>query len=175
MKLFGRPPVAPRTALPVLAALVLAASAVAPDRAYASPVDKVYKPVTVLGETELEFRGGYVRDSGAANTAQAYVVDLGHGFTPWWFTEAVYVAEKTPGESLKTDALEWENIFQLTEPGQYFLDYGLFVEMEVPLAGNSPNTIEGGPMFQKQIGRLTNTLDLFAEHEFGSNAAGATT
>ena len=170
MKLFGQPLPSPaRAALPLLALLALA-GALAPPRAEAGPAAKVYRPVVEYGETEVELRGGYIKDDGPANTAQAYVLDLGHGITPWWFTEAVLEMEKAPDGEFEVEELEWENIFQLSEPGEYFLDYGLFAELKMPLEGGLPYAVEIGPMFQKEVGRLVNNLNLLAEREFGDNA-----
>jgi high-affinity iron transporter len=178
MKLFGRPTVAnTRTALVLLTAATFAAGVV-PPRAEAGPADKVYRPVVEFGETEIELRSGYVyvKDADPANTdqpanaTQAYVLDFGHGVATWWFTEAVLEIEKEPNESLEAEEIEWENIFQLSEPGQYFLDYGFFAELKVPLENGHPFALEVGPMFQKDLGRLTNNLNLLAEREFGDNA-----
>ncbi|HUR39633.1 MAG TPA: FTR1 family protein [Verrucomicrobiae bacterium] len=170
MKLFGRPlPVPTAATAAVLAALL--AGLLATPRAEAGPADKVYRPVVEYGETEIELRGGYIKDSGPANTTQGYVLDFGHGVTTWWFTEAVIEMEKLPAESFEVEELEWENIFQLSEPGQYFLDYGLFAELKVPLENGHPFALEAGPMFQKEIGQLVNNLNVLVEREFGDNAA----
>lgn len=173
MKLYGRP-VAPAGATAALAAPLLFAALVTPDSAYAGPADKVYQPTVVVSETELELRGGYIKDRGPADTAQAYVLDLGHGVTPWWFSEAVLEMEKEPHGDFEVEELEWENIFQLSEPGEYFLDYGLFAELKVPLESGLPYAIEVGPMFQKELGRLVNNLNVLAERQFGASAASET-
>jgi high-affinity iron transporter len=168
MKLFGRPlPVAVRAALP---AVVLAlAATVAPPRAEAGPADTVYRPMVEFGETEVELRGGHIKDDRRElNTTQAYVLDFGHGVTPWWFTEAVLEIEKEPDASLEAEEVEWENIFQLTEQGQYFVDLGWFAEAKLPLEVEYPYGLEVGPMFQKDIGRLTSNLNLLAEWAFGN-------
>jgi high-affinity iron transporter len=169
MKLFGRPAVATRVAAVFLAA-VTAGAMLAPSRAEAGPAAKVYRPVVEFGETEIELRGGYIKDDGPANTEQAYVLDVGHGVATWWFTEAVLELEKLPNESFELEELEWENIFQLSEPGQYFLDYGFFAELKIPLESGHPWALEVGPMFQKEVGRLVNNLNVLVEREFGDNA-----
>jgi high-affinity iron transporter len=169
MKLFGRPaPVAARAALPLLV-LALAAT-LAPPRAEAGPADKVYRPAVEFGETEIELRGGYIRDDGPADTAQGYVLDLGYGVTTWWFTEAVVEMEKNPDDGFEAEEFEWENIFQLSEPGEFFVDYGLFAEVKMPFESGLPYAVEVGPMFQKEFGRLVNNLNVLAEREFGDNA-----
>jgi high-affinity iron transporter len=167
MKLLGHAPVTARAALPVVV-LVLAASFAAP-RAEAGPADEVYRPVVEYGETEIELRGGYIKDERKElNTTQAYVLDFGHGVTPWWFTEAVIELEKEPGASLEAEEVEWENIFQLSEPGEYFVDFGFFAEAKIPLEVEYPYGLEAGPMFQKETGRLVNNLNVLVEYAFGN-------
>jgi len=172
MKLLGNPvPAAARVAVPALALAVGAALLAAP-RAEAGPADKVYRPLVEYGETEVELRAGYVADQrDALDTAQAYVLDFGHGVTTWWFTEAVLELEKAPDESLEAEELEWENIFQLTGQGEYFVDLGLFAELKLPLEVEYPYGLEVGPMFQKDTGPLTHNLNLFAEWAFGNGFA----
>jgi hypothetical protein len=169
MKLFGNPPIS-RAAAVAVVGLLLAVPALMPDRAYAGVANKVYRPVVVPGETEVELRGGYVKDSDPAiNTSQAYVVDLGYGFTPNWFSELVLEAAKGPGENLKSEAVEWENILRFTEPGQYFADFGWFAEFRIPLVSGDPYAIETGPLIEQTVGRLVNTLDLLGERTFGGD------
>jgi high-affinity iron transporter len=169
MKLLGRPvPAAMRAVLPLVVAGVLAASFAAP-RAEAGPADKVYRPQVEYGETEIELRAGYVKDERKElNTLQAYVLDFGYGVTPWWFTEAVLEIEKEPGASLEAEELEWENIFQLTETGEYFVDLGFFAEAKLPLEVEYPYGLVVGPMFQKETGPLVHNLNLLAEWAFGN-------
>jgi len=171
MKFFGHStPATARTVLPLVAVAVLASGLAAP-RAEAGPADKVYRPVVDYGEVETELRGGYIKDEDPAlNTAQAYVLDMGYGVTPWWFTEVVIETEKNPNDAFEVEEIEWENIFQLSEPGEYFLDYGMFAELKMPLENGLPYAVEVGPMFQKELGPTVNTLNVLAEREFGDNA-----
>lgn len=174
MKLIGRPgPAAVPTAAASVALTVAALLFTAP-RAEAGPADKVYRPLVEYGETEVELRAGYVADErDELDTTQAYVIDVGHGVTTWWFTEAVLELEKAPDESLEAEELEWENIFQLSEQGEHFVDLGFFAELKLPLEVEYPYGIEVGPMFQKDTGPLTHNLNLLAEWSFGNGFATA--
>ena len=96
------------------------------------------------------------------------MLDLGHGVTTWWFTEAVLEIEKEPGASLEAEEIEWENIFQLSEQGEYFVDLGFFAEAKIPLEVEYPYGFEAGPMFQKDFGRLASNLNVLAEWAFGN-------
>lgn len=172
MKMFGKDgsSSAARIAAAVLVTMGLATgTALAPKTAYAGPADKVYKPLVEYGETEIELRGGLARNSGPGE--QAYILDIGHGFTPWWFTEIVGEYSKQPGASGKLEAIESENIFQLTEPGQYFADLALFLEYEAKLAGNTPNEFIFGPLLQKELGKTLNNLNLLVKREAGPGAS----
>jgi len=172
MKLFGRPaPAAVRAALP-LVVLATAAAALSAPRAEAGVADKVYRPLVEFGETEVEFRSGYAKDDNqAVDGTQAYVLDFGQGMTTWWFTEAVLELEKEPDASLEAEELEWENIFQLSEQGEHFVDLGFFAEFKLPLEVEYPYGLEIGPMLQKETGRVVHNLNLVAEWAFGNGFA----
>jgi hypothetical protein len=63
-----------------------------------------------------------------------------------------------------------ENMFQLTEPGEYFADFGFYVEygQNVATGKNAgPNEITFGPVIAKEIGRTTNTVNLFLTRQLG--------
>lgn len=172
MKLFGKPPVAARAALPAFAAIMIVAASLAPDRAEAGIANKVYRPVVVQGETEVEFRGGYdkVSDPAGDIKGMAHVLDIGYGVTNFWITEAVFEIEKERccGATDHAQGVEWENILQLTNPGEHFVDFGWFAEVAAPMGEEDGGyAIETGPMFEKQFGRLLNTVDLFREETFG--------
>ncbi len=160
----------PHRAWPRLAALALAICA--SSAALAGPADKVYRPFVEKGETEFEFRGGY-RDFGAGPDEYAYVFDLGYGVTERWKTELVVEYEGETGFGGKLAALEWENVFVLTEQGKHWVDVGLFVEYEHTFA-DGPDELKIGPMFEKQVGRTITNLNLIFERQIGSGASSDT-
>jgi hypothetical protein len=144
-------------------ALLLSATA-----AHAGPADKVYLPAVEAGEREFEFRGGY-QNGGEEDDLQQYVADFGYGVNARWFTEIAGEYEKLPGEGGEFEALEWENIFLLTEPGEHWLDVGLFAEYEYSLEGG-PDEIVIGPLLQKDFGRLQANFNPLVEREIGDGA-----
>jgi hypothetical protein len=137
--------------------------------AHAGPADKVYLPAVEAGEHEFELRAGY-QDGSAEDDLQQYIVDYGYGVNARWFTELAGEYEKIPGEGGEFEALEWENIFLLTEPGQHWLDVGLFAEYEYSLEGG-PDAIIVGPLLQKEFGRVQANFNPFVEREIGDGAA----
>lgn len=153
-----------------LAAGLSAALLMSSHTASAGPTDKVYLPQVEQGETEFEFRGGF--SGGPAE--RAFVIDVGYGFTPWWFSEVVGVFSGAPGEHTRYEGAEWENIFLLTEPGKNWMDVGLFTEFEHPRDAEEPDEIAVGPLLQKEFGNLQVNLNPLLERTVGHNNSGKT-
>jgi len=97
------------------------------------------------------------------------VVDVGYGFTSWWMSELAVGITQLPGASRRLDEIEWENIFALTEPGEYWLDFGLFAELAHDHA-EGRNAVALGPMLQKEFGRLQANANLLFECQLGAHA-----
>lgn len=77
--------------------------------------------------------------------------------------------EQAAGEGTKLDALEWENKFQLADPGKYAVDVGLITEIEISLQGGGANEFKFGPLFQTEFGKLQLNGNLLFERKFGGN------
>jgi high-affinity iron transporter len=137
----------------------------------ASATQKVYMPAVVQGEAEIELRGHYDSDNDPAlDKGQKYKLDLGYAPTDFWLTEAVVEVAKEGPDSTKLDSFEWENIFQLTPQGKYWLDAGFLAAIEFPAHAGNPKKIEFGPLLQKQVGPILNTVNLLFVKEAGTNA-----
>ena len=152
-----------------LCLLTLAIGMAVSVTALAGPADQVYTPVVVKGEKEFEFRGGY-RDFNRAPSEHAFVVDAGIGVTSWWKTELVLEYAAEGGNAGKLEAMEWENVFALTEPGKYWADYGLFVEYENVFA-NGPDLLKIGPMLQREGTSTITNVNLLFTREIGTDAS----
>ncbi|HXX84048.1 MAG TPA: hypothetical protein VEN29_08700 [Casimicrobiaceae bacterium] len=110
------------TAPVVIVCLLLLKTSVAT----ADPAAKVHLPTVVEGEVELELLGGYQWwRNNEDNRLRQFVGELGYGITSWWKTELGAGTTRVPSESYKLDEIEWENIFALTKPGEYWLDLGV--------------------------------------------------
>jgi hypothetical protein len=107
-------------------------------------------------------------NGGAAKTRQ-FVGEIGYGLTPWWKTELGVGTTRVPHQSYRLDEIEWENTFVLTEPGQYWLDLGLFAELAYDYPERR-SAIALGPMFQKEIGAFQANLNVLFERALGRNA-----
>jgi len=141
-----------------------------PPAAQADPAAKVYLPAVVQGEVELELRGGFQRwRDHDDDRERQFVADVGYAFTPWWKSELAVGVTRLPGTSSRLDEIEWENIFALTEPGQYWVDLGLFAELARDHA-EGRNVVAIGPMFQKEFYRLQANANLLFERQLGAHA-----
>jgi hypothetical protein len=135
---------------------------------------KVYTPKVEQGEFEIEYRPSVTLDSNKTkDNEQKHVLGVGYGVTDWWFTEVYAEWEREPGSGMETafEAFEWENRFELTEPGKNWADLGLYVEYERKDDGNAPDKLELGVIAAKSVGRLDFALNVLFEREIGANAS----
>jgi hypothetical protein len=126
-----------------------------------------------LGELEIEHNGDAVfdrrQDQGGATS---YTAELGTGLTSWWHSEIEFGWDRNPGfgePTMLTQAV-WENMVQLTEPGEALLDTGFYFEYGQSLtrgANAGPNQITFGPVMAKEIGRTIHTVNLFFTQTLG--------
>jgi hypothetical protein len=155
-----------------LAALALSAlGATAP--AVAGPSDYVITPRVEEGERELDFKAGTAKLRDGTRESQ-YSLGFGLGVNSWWFTEVYAIWHKEPGEHHSFDAWEWENRFQLTEPGQYFADLGLLVEIERPRERAEGYELRIGPLLQRDFGPVQANANVLLERHFHSDEPEAT-
>lgn len=131
--------------------------------AQAGPSDYVHTPIVEYGEHEIELKGGRAR-LGNGSQEQAYAASYGVGVTPWWFTEGYVKFEGATGQPTKAEAVEWENVFQLTETGKYAADFGLLLEIERPRDHAEGYELTFGPLVQTEIGRLQLNGNVLFQH-----------
>ena len=126
-----------------------------------------------LGELEIEHNGDAVFDRRPDQKgAASYTLELGTGLTPWWHSEIEFGWDRDPGGNQPTllTQVVTENMIQLTEPGEYFVDSGFYVEYGQSMtrgAAAGPNEITFGPVFGKDIGRTTSLVNLFLTRQLG--------
>lgn len=149
--------------------LVLGAALLAAAPALA--VDKIYTPYVEKGEWEIEYFGRRtVDDDGTQNNAQEHEFSLEYSPTDWWKTEANAIFQKPADDELQFDALEWENIFQFTRPGEYWIDTGAELAYEWTPQGGDADAIEMRLLFAKHLGPTFHILNLVGEQAIGSGA-----
>jgi hypothetical protein len=157
-----------RVASGLIAALVL----LCPLRAHADY--HIVSPYEIdLGELEIEHNGDAVFDRRPDQKgATSYTTELGTGLTSWWHSEIELGFDRAPGDTqptLLTQAV-WENMMQITEPGEAFLDTGFYFEygQSTTIGRNAAaNELTFGPVLAKDIGRTVHTLNLFLTQLLG--------
>ena len=92
-------------------------------------IDKIYDPYVQPLEKELEFRTLFQADDDIQDV-QRHSLGFGSALGQRWFGEIYAVALKSEGESLHVDTFELEFKRQLTEQGEYPVDWGLLFELE---------------------------------------------
>lgn len=134
----------------------------------------VYAPYVTASQNEVEVRGYRVGDArpdlGGSSAAE---LSIAHGFNSWWKAE-LYLAEyqQAPDTPSGFQGYEFENTFQLTPPGRYWVDLGLLASYERNTAANTPDAVEFGPLIEKTVGRFAHTVNLIWEKQIGSGASG---
>ena len=127
--------------LAVAAALVFAPCADA-----AEPSDYVLVPGVVYGERAIDLKMGSFSGPGPRESAGSVAFE--YSPTAWWVTELYAAYARPGGQGTRFDAIEWENRFQLTEPGQYATDWGGVIEIEKPHEAGSGWNLTVGPLIQ---------------------------
>lgn len=154
-----RAPGAGRT-LRVLCALVLAGAG-AGARGLES--DVYVLPATVVeGEREIDFHSGFGSAGPAVAREDGAGLGLGTGVTEKWFTEAVVNYARAAPSAWGWDSLEWENIVALAEPGEWPVDVGMALELEVPRESSQGIGMAFGPLLQENYRDLQLNLNLLA-------------
>jgi hypothetical protein len=146
-----------------VAAPALAAALAFCGIAHADPDDYVATPGVEYGEREIELRLGTAAPTDGERHSAAALA-FGYGVTPGWFTEVYGKWHRSGATSF--DAFEWENRFQLTEPGQYFADLGLLVEIERPRDRAEGYELRLGPLLQKDFGPVQANLNVLIERHY---------
>ncbi len=139
--------------------LGLAGAFVVPMTVVAGPASSIYSPIVDYREWELELKGG-VQDWNDSDGERAAKLALGYGLLPRWGVEVEAEYSQTPGSNAQVEEYELENIFQLTEHGEHWLDAGIFAELEHNRLNNK-NTLVLGPMFQKETTRTQTNLNIY--------------
>ncbi len=159
----------PRTAAALPATIATLVLVVHPTESRASHV--VYSPLVEQGEIAVALRGHYdFDDSKSIDGAQAYKAEVEWAPTAWWLTELLVKYERAPGESIDATEIASENIFQLTEQGKYWMDFGLLAEYVYSLEDGGANAVEIGLLGQKDFGQNQVRVNLVFEQALESGA-----
>lgn len=98
----------------------------------------VYTPYVERGEIELEYYGQYnTHGSDDEDGAWEQKIGIGYGVNDFWASElsGEFARDGEGSNEAELAAIEWENKFQLTNPGQYWLDIGALTELAINTDG----------------------------------------
>lgn len=133
-----------------------------------SSIDKVYHPYVEQLEWELEWRMTHADEDPqtGAEAAQKHRLGLGRAVSEFVFVEGYLITEDSRGESIDLSAYEFEVLWQLSEQGEYALDYGLLFELE---KGHHEDVWEYATvlLLEREFGRFSGTANLGVEYEWG--------
>ena len=135
---------------------------------------RVKYPDAEAGEVALEPLGDIAGDPLAAHSGEVSLVqELEYGVTSFWLTELELEAARDagPGQSLQIEQVTWENVFQFTPRGEYWIDSGFFAEFGKATLAGTPNETTFGPIFRKEIWHTINTVNLFLQKDAGGPSA----
>ncbi len=136
---------------------------------------KVFTPDVNRGELAIETIGDAGFDANPARSGeQSYTTEIEYGVTSWWQAELEFEFNRAagPGQDTYFNQTTLENIFQITERGEYWLDLGFFAEYGQSLLRHAASETTLGPILRKDFWGTSNTLNLFVQKELGQHAAG---
>lgn len=124
-------------------------------------IDKIYHPYVQPLEKELEWRMIQV------DGEQKQQFSDGQSLSEWFYVEAYLIAENEREESLAVTEYEIEAKWQLTEQGEYEIDWGIVAELERS-RHNEEWEFSTNLIMEKQWGRWIGTANLWAIYEWGN-------
>jgi hypothetical protein len=136
-------------------------------------LDKLFSPIVEEGEVALEYSGIDTFDRNAAkNNDQGHEFEVEYGVKSFWQTELEVVIDKPAQEATRVSGLGWENIFEFTPQGKYWLDAGMLLTYGHALHHSDADDIETRLLLQKDWGRWLHIANIGLDQEIGRNAQG---
>lgn len=134
-----------------------------------STIDKIYHPYVQPQERELEFRSIIEnnRDSPSGDE-RVYRLGYGQSFNDRWFGEVYLIGVENDDQELRLEAYELEVLWQITEQGEFFADWGMLFELEKE---RSEDIMEFSTalLVEKEWGRWIGTANIYGIYEFGDD------
>ena len=110
----------------MLCAAVLCWAGLAGSAAHADL--QVRSPIVDYQEIEVEHNGLVTIGGRRSDRSQSYTYELGYGVLPFWKFSIEAETGAEPGGRFSYQATTFENVFQLTPQGEFWLDAGFFAE-----------------------------------------------
>ena len=122
-------------------------------------IDKVYHPYVQALEKEIEWR------MVVADGDHLQRLGIGRAFSDRVFVEG-YLLATEENDTFRLSGYELETRLQLTEQGEYAIDWGLLLELEKAHHENEWE-LATAVLMEKQWGRWSGTANLWLEYEGG--------
>ena len=155
---------------PLIAAAFVAGTALATSPAYATEV--VYSPYVTKGKVQAEYKFSHSLDeSSSTDGKQKHKAGVSYGVTDYWKTGLEFQFERsgTAGADLLTESVNWKNTFQLSSPGEYFVDFGAYSELVYDTTG-SYDKLKVLLLMAKDTGDFSHVANVGFEQEFGEDS-----
>ena len=132
-------------------------------------VDKVYHPYVDALETELEYRTVIQdRQPNRVTPGQIHQLSIGRAIGSRLFAEVYAIGARNRAGTFNLEAWEAELKWQLTEQGEYGIDWGLLFEYEDEV-GEDIKEFTVGILAEKEIGRWSGAANLMLINEWGAD------
>ncbi|KPK27158.1 MAG: hypothetical protein AMJ66_11395 [Betaproteobacteria bacterium SG8_40] len=132
-------------------------------------VDKVYHPYVNPIERELEYRSIFVEsDDAAVDGIQIHQFAFAHAFAERFRGEFYLIGANRHGDNLSLEGFEAELLWQLTEQGEYWADWGLLFELEKE-RGKDIQELSSAVIAEKEFGQWAGTVNLWLIYEWGGD------
>ncbi len=130
-------------------------------------VDKVYSPYVLPQEREIEWRF-MSRNSDTKGNQLGQRLGYGHSLNEFITLEVYLLGERDrQSNDFGLTGYEIETRLMLTEQGQYWADWGVLFEIEKEHQ-NDNWEISSGLLVEKEFGKTSLTINLFAIYEWGN-------
>ena len=140
------------------------------SRADGSAIDKVYHPYVEPLEWELEWRMIHEDENPVSGERlrQLHRLGLGKAIAETVFAEVYLIGEQSSESSFELEAYEFEILWQLSEQGEYVVDYGLLFELEKE---HHQDIWEYSTalLLEKEWGRISGTANIGLTYEWGDD------
>jgi len=133
-------------------------------------IDKVYHPYVEPLEWELEWRMIHEDDNPITGESrrQLHRVGFGRAVSEFVFAEFYLIGEQSSETDFTLEAYEFEILWQMSEQGEYVVDYGILFELEKE---DNEDVWEYSTalLLEKEFGRYSATANIGLEYEWGDD------